>query len=369
MRTLIAVFLGSLASMPVVGDATETVATIVSLEGDVELIRLGLAPHTKAKMGDPLKNADQLTAISADAEVRLDCSNGASQVLVDGFDAIVNAADATTKCAIDLKVGTAVATSNPDGNVAGAASIRGGLVAADSQHTQFGVTVPPGDAESSEAFVIEGKALVRRAGDTLTLTDGQLLSAKTAAITTVSDARYERLAASFARIDARGSGVAVSAQAKVQLTASYFKAFKSPRDAGAREALEQSYAALAIPQTSVARKYNAAQRYDIASHAAVAAEPIPAKPKVQMNAYAHKLVTKTFPNPSVGAHRLDACLNWGTGCGQPAADTFCKRNGFKSARSFQLAHNIGARTPTLVVGDNKVCNVADCDGFSSIVCQ
>lgn len=28
----------------------------------------------------------------------------------------------------------------------------------------------------------------------------------------------------------------------------------------------------------------------------------------------------TFPNPTVGAQPLDLCLNWGVGCGDPAAD-------------------------------------------------
>jgi hypothetical protein len=378
MRTLAAVLLGSWAGMSAwaqpaptvtVGDGSDTVATIVSLEGDVDLIRLGLAPNTKAKMGDRLRNADQLTAISADAEVQLDCVNGASQVLVEGFDAFINPADATSKCAVDLKKGTAVATSNPDGSAAGGASIRGGPVAADSQHTQFGITVPPGDADGSEAFVIQGKAAVRRAGTTLTLTDGQLLSARTAAITTVSDARYQRLAASFARIDTRGSGVAVSAQAKGQLTASYYNAFKSPRDASARKALEDSYAALAIPKNAVVRRYNAAQRHNMAVPAGAVAHQLPAVAAPAPAAPVKPNVIRRYHKPSVGSHRVDACLNWGTGCGAPAAEAFCKSKGFARATSFELAYNIGAETPTLVLGDNKVCNVADCDGFSLIVCQ
>ena len=384
MKVLIATIFGSLvcvtagAQTTPVAAPSDIVAIISSVDGEVNLIRLGLEENTKAKVGDQLKNADQLTAISVKANVQLECTNGASQTLMDDFDAILNGAEATSPCAIELEKGTSIATSNPDGSDAGRASIRGGPVAAESQHTQFGVTVPADDAENSEAFVIEGQAAVRRSGEAWTLTDGQLWSARTAAITTVSDARYEALASNFARIDVRRSRSAVNAQAELQLTASYFKAFKSPKNAVAREALVQSYAALAIPESSVT-KYNAARRIKPGGTVdndspQLNAGPRP-PPKLLLNGiggggsrYALR-ATDTFSNPSVGGNRLDACLHWGVECGQAAANEFCKTKGFTGAKSFAYAYDIGAQTPTLVMGDNKVCNAASCDGFASIACQ
>jgi hypothetical protein len=73
---------------------------------------------------------------------------------------------------------------------------------------------------------------------------------------------------------------------------------------------------------------------------------------------------RLFANPSYGI-RVDNCLNWGTGCGKPAADYFCRLNGFASAQSFKTA----AFRPTFVMGDRRICDVDGCIGFTEIVCQ
>jgi hypothetical protein len=36
--------------------------------------------------------------------------------------------------------------------------------------------------------------------------------------------------------------------------------------------------------------------------------------------------TKTFVSPKVGGNRLDWCLNWGTGCGEPAATRLVQKH-------------------------------------------
>ncbi|MCE5194422.1 MAG: hypothetical protein LLF28_03045 [Nitrospiraceae bacterium] len=79
--------------------------------------------------------------------------------------------------------------------------------------------------------------------------------------------------------------------------------------------------------------------------------------------------TKGFNNPMYKGHRVDICLNWGTGCEKPAADRFCKEMGFRQAKSWKVAWDIGHITPTIVIGDNKICNQQYCDGFSFIECQ
>ena len=68
-------------------------------------------------------------------------------------------------------------------------------------------------------------------------------------------------------------------------------------------------------------------------------------------------------------YRLDYCLHWGKQCGMPAANRFCRDRGFRGAKSFVIAKDIGAKTPTLVLGDGKVCNKTSCDGFARIECQ
>jgi len=74
--------------------------------------------------------------------------------------------------------------------------------------------------------------------------------------------------------------------------------------------------------------------------------------------------SKTYLDPRINGHYVDNCLNWGSNCQKPAADYFCRKNGFSGAISFELAN----RRPTWVMGDNKVCNEDFCVGFSRILC-
>jgi hypothetical protein len=74
--------------------------------------------------------------------------------------------------------------------------------------------------------------------------------------------------------------------------------------------------------------------------------------------------SKTYLDPKINGRYVDNCLNWGSNCQKPAADYFCRQNGFSGAISFELAK----RRPTWVMGDNKVCNEDICVGFSRIVC-
>jgi hypothetical protein len=78
--------------------------------------------------------------------------------------------------------------------------------------------------------------------------------------------------------------------------------------------------------------------------------------------------TTTFSQPTFQGNRLDWCVNWAQGCGQPAADAFCKVNGYQSATSFAIAQDIGAVTPTRLIGSGAVCDQGMCDGFQYIAC-
>jgi len=76
-----------------------------------------------------------------------------------------------------------------------------------------------------------------------------------------------------------------------------------------------------------------------------------------------------FEPPLSDGKRIDICLNWGSGCGQAAADAFCQTAGFARAADFTVAEDIGAESPTLVIGDGKLCTEAYCDGFAMIRCS
>ena len=68
-------------------------------------------------------------------------------------------------------------------------------------------------------------------------------------------------------------------------------------------------------------------------------------------------------------YRLDWCYQWGTGCGAEAAKAFCNTVGYSDAYEWQKDENIGAKTPTLVINDRKICAQEFCDGFEFIACS
>jgi len=78
---------------------------------------------------------------------------------------------------------------------------------------------------------------------------------------------------------------------------------------------------------------------------------------------AHAL-ERTFPRPThKNSPRLDNCENFGSSCGQPAADHYCRIKGYERASQFQTE----PASPTRVMS-GKVCQDSGCVGFRFIVC-
>ncbi|MEZ5776106.1 MAG: hypothetical protein R3D33_15785 [Hyphomicrobiaceae bacterium] len=78
---------------------------------------------------------------------------------------------------------------------------------------------------------------------------------------------------------------------------------------------------------------------------------------------------QTFMEPRISGSRLDWCLSWASNCGKPAADAFCRANGFAKASSFQMDADIGGHSPTRIISNPaQVCSDPNCDGFSQITC-
>ncbi len=77
---------------------------------------------------------------------------------------------------------------------------------------------------------------------------------------------------------------------------------------------------------------------------------------------------RTFFEPMVGDYRVDWCLHWASGCGGPAADRFCRDQGFQGAGLWEIAIDVAAQTPTYILGDDRVCTLPSCDGFQFISC-
>ena len=75
-----------------------------------------------------------------------------------------------------------------------------------------------------------------------------------------------------------------------------------------------------------------------------------------------------FNFPMYNGNRLDWCASWGQGCGQDAANLFCKQQGFDHAAAYAEDDDIGASSPTRVITTGAVCDQPFCDGFKVISC-
>lgn len=78
---------------------------------------------------------------------------------------------------------------------------------------------------------------------------------------------------------------------------------------------------------------------------------------------------QTFTKPKFKGNRLDWCFNWSVGCGEQAASAWCKSKGFAKASAWAMASDIGAVSPTRLIGTGAVCDQPFCDGFKWLVCQ
>jgi hypothetical protein len=73
---------------------------------------------------------------------------------------------------------------------------------------------------------------------------------------------------------------------------------------------------------------------------------------------------RVFANPVWNGHRLDVCLQWGANCGKPAADAFCRKNGFSESLHAESDAEAGRGT-TRVIGTGQVCSGSFCRGGST----
>lgn len=80
--------------------------------------------------------------------------------------------------------------------------------------------------------------------------------------------------------------------------------------------------------------------------------------------------TLVFNNPTVNGIPLDHCLNYAKNCGKPAADAYCRSQGFSTATTYTEGANI---TKTIVPTDGLICDsgrlgYAGCGPMTSVTC-
>jgi hypothetical protein len=73
-----------------------------------------------------------------------------------------------------------------------------------------------------------------------------------------------------------------------------------------------------------------------------------------------------FRNPEINGLAVDYCLTWGQNCGKPAADAFCRKQGFARSEGHVVYENA---PPTILVGDGAICREPYCARMISISCS
>ena len=102
----------------------------------------------------------------------------------------------------------------------------------------------------------------------------------------------------------------------------------------------------------------------VASQSQLKLEPV-LLPETQVVA---GVASQTFAYPVHQVYRLNYCLTPKGDCGEPAAQAWCRAEGFGKATAWEIDENIGALFPTVVLGDNRICAQFLCDGFREITC-
>jgi hypothetical protein len=86
---------------------------------------------------------------------------------------------------------------------------------------------------------------------------------------------------------------------------------------------------------------------------------------VMQGAISAQALENTFTSPTYKrVARLDNCQHFGKFCGQPAADDYCRIQGYERASRFATE----PASPTRVINFGQECRGPGCVGFRFIVC-
>ncbi len=75
--------------------------------------------------------------------------------------------------------------------------------------------------------------------------------------------------------------------------------------------------------------------------------------------------TRTISNPKVNGIALDYCREWARNCGKPAADAWCRANGYKTSVDYAVTSDT---PPTRIISTGKICDKSFCDRIVEIKC-
>ena len=83
-----------------------------------------------------------------------------------------------------------------------------------------------------------------------------------------------------------------------------------------------------------------------------------------LTATAGHAAVRSYFTPSIDGLRVDSCLTSTGDCGKPAADSFCKVQGYESALIFQRESAVYTKR----LGTGELCTSSECASFRQIKC-
>jgi ferric-dicitrate binding protein FerR (iron transport regulator) len=263
-RTLllgVLVITGTLRALPCT--AQEAGLRAETVVGKVKVQRPGTDGHPSAgewlisllvnrprtiSQGQVFQDKDGLFGEGDGATVELVCANGATLTLSGEFNAYLRLGPENKGCTVYLRGGTAVATTAPGANPnAIPAVIQYGDVTLGAISTQFGATIRTGIGNPNvegEAFVIEGEVQVQFAATptaSRSLFTGQQLQAASSSVSRIPEAKFQLLAATYARLGAQTAPAESREVVQQELQQAYFESLSRPEDAQAQRNLKQVY--------------------------------------------------------------------------------------------------------------------------------
>lgn len=193
-------------------------AAIRTATADVEVTAADLSKLGEATRGMAIPDGSELTGDSPDDRVQLECGSDISYTLAGPFDVVVDSKDARRladsrdprhqgiKCAVELKAGTAIATTwtgeGAGSNGDSAAIIGPGDVVLIADHAQFGLSVPrQGAADLESAFVLDGEAVLTRKDASQEVSAGSSVDPQSNSAGALDDQTYAKIADIYTNLD------------------------------------------------------------------------------------------------------------------------------------------------------------------------
>ncbi len=111
-------------------------------------------------------------------------------------------------------------------------------------------------------------------------------------------------------------------------------------------------------------------RFVPSAYAVLKVNPKPRAPAVKGTQQAVKDDADTFPGPMQGNQRLAFCYSAQQGCGEKAAEAWCKVKGYKGVKEWQIEpRDVGKPKVTRYVGNDALCKRGVCDSFEYVTCR